>query len=469
MTATPDLLSADADTRPLSFAHRVLGSARIAWSTRDAHSFARRSAEATRVAQESRLRRMVEHAYRTVPFYADSMRTLGITSADIRTADDLAHLPIVARAAIQRDPERFLSRARPKSEYLALRTGGSSGAPCVVYHDPVSALENTGHGERHRSVLARLTGKRRFRVLGIGSPRGSEAELRAFVRRHALVPDVAVAARALRTMAEAPEDIARDLAAIRPDVVLSYGSYLERLAEVLEHGRGSYFLPAVLAYGGDAMSAVGRERIVRGLGIRVWSSYQAVECTKIGFECEHHTGLHVHADLCALRIVDGEGRTVPDGTSGEVVISNLVNRGTVLLNYRLGDQAALSPGACPCGSALPLLGFPEGRIEDWFSVPSGERIYTQRLRALFTDEVDVRRYQIVQESVAAVRVAIVAAESADRAALAARVAGALRAVLGPGVALRIDFVTDLERTALGKVRTIIRRAAAVDQSATPEA
>jgi phenylacetate-CoA ligase len=213
--------SIEAEPRPRPLVYRVVGSARIAWSMRDARSFARRSAEATRAAQERRLRSVVEHAYRTVPFYGDTMRRLGITPEDIQTTEELARLPIVERTAIQRDPERFLSRARPTSDYLALRSGGSSGAPRVVYHDPASALENTGHGERHRTVLRRLTGRWGFRVLAIGSPRGADVEIRAFVRRHALVPGIAVAARAMRTMAERPEDIARDLATIRPDVVLS--------------------------------------------------------------------------------------------------------------------------------------------------------------------------------------------------------------------------------------------------------
>jgi hypothetical protein len=48
-------------------------------------------------------------------------------------------------------------------------------------------------------------------------------------------------------------------------------------------------------------------------------------------------------------------RTPDPRTSGEVVVSNLVNRETVLLNYRLGDVAASLPDRCPCGRSLPLL------------------------------------------------------------------------------------------------------------------
>jgi phenylacetate-CoA ligase len=212
------------------------------------------------------------------------------------------------------------------------------------------------------------------------------------------------------------------------------------------------------------MSPAARARI-GALGATVWSSYQAVECLKIAFECPAGAGLHVHEDLCALRIVDRDGNDVPPGTSGEVVISNLVNRATVLLNYRLGDEATLLATRCGCGSPLPLMSFLEGRVEDWFALPSGERVYTQRLRALLTDERQIWQYQIVQEQPSALRVAIVVADGADRAVLASRVGAAVARVVGPGVAIAVDFVCELERTDAGKVRTVLRRAGA--QGATP--
>jgi phenylacetate-CoA ligase len=372
---------------------RLAGTLRVVAELPRALAFAQRSAEAVARARDARIREVVEHAYRTVPFYADAMRARGMCPADVRDPAGLASLPLVERRDIQREPERFLSRARPKDAHLPLRTGGSSGAPCVVYHDPRSVLENVAHGERHRVFLRALAGKMRPRVLAIASPRGSEEELRAFVRRHALVPGrVAVAGRTLLSMADQPERVARAVRDLRPDVVFSYGSYLERLAQLLEDGApagGRGALPRAFVYGGDAMSAAARTRIQRCLGIRVWSTYQAVEALKIAFECTLARGLHVHADLCDVRIVDRDGRDVPDGETGDVVVSNLVNRGTVLLNYRLGDVSALVRGPCPCGSPLPLLAFPAGRLEDWLETPLGERVYSQRLRAIFTDEAEV--------------------------------------------------------------------------------
>jgi phenylacetate-CoA ligase len=441
-----------------SLARRMLGSVRVARELVASQRLAAADLARVRRAQERRIAHMVAHAAATVPYYRDTLR---LTPDDLRTADDLARLPILERRQLQEDPECFLSRARPRTEYLELRSGGSSGAPRAVQHDPISVLENTAHGERHWAILRRLVGKRRCRTFGVGSPRAADVELRAFARRRALIPGAAVGASRRRSMAERPEDVAREIAATRPDVVRGYGSYLERVAQILEEQHPHDAVPRVFFYGGDAMSPTARARIA-ARGAAVWSSYQAVECLKIAFECPAGAGLHVHADLCALRIVDRDGNDVPVGTSGDVVISNLVNRATVLLNYRLGDEASWLAGPCGCGSPLPLMSFLEGRVEDWFPLPSGERVYTQRLRALFTDEQQIWQYQIVQERSSALRIAIVVADGADRAVLASRVGAAVARVVGPGVAIAVDFVRELERTPSGKVRTVVRRAARQD-------
>jgi phenylacetate-coenzyme A ligase PaaK-like adenylate-forming protein len=79
------------------------------------------------------------------------------------------------------------------------------------------------------------------------------------------------------------------------------------------------------------------------------SNYNAVEAFKIGHFCELRRGYHLFEDLCDLWLAGPDGAPSPSGERGEVVISNLVNRATVLLNYRLGDFARLSPDSCDCG------------------------------------------------------------------------------------------------------------------------
>jgi phenylacetate-CoA ligase len=76
--------------------------------------------------QRSRLTQTVSHAYRHVPHYREAMARLGLDPGDISTAGDLARLPMIQRVDVQRDPERFVSTARPIESHVPLQSGGST-------------------------------------------------------------------------------------------------------------------------------------------------------------------------------------------------------------------------------------------------------------------------------------------------------------------------------------------------------
>ena len=155
-------------------------------------------------------------------------------------------------------------------------------------------------------------------------------------------------------------------------------------------------------------------------------------------------------------MVDPEGRALPEGERGEVLVSDLVNRGTILLNYRLGDLASWLPGPCPCGRKLPLLSFIQGRVADWLETPSGERLHPETLAYVLDVEPGVIRYQAVQSTPARLTVRLVTMPGAAQDVIKQRVEHGFEQLLGPEIATEVQFVADLPRTAGGKVRTVVR-------------
>ena len=139
----------------------------------------------------------------------------------------------------------------------------------------------------------------------------------------------------------------------------------------------SFHRPAIVTYGSDATSPAVRSLITENFGIAVLSGYGSYKAFGLGFECPAYLGFHINVDLYPMRLLDPGGREVPKGEPGEVVICNLVNRGTVLFNYRLGDLAAWLPGPYPCGRRLPLLSFIQRRVADWLQTPSGRCLHPE--------------------------------------------------------------------------------------------
>jgi phenylacetate-CoA ligase len=79
-----------------------------------------------------------------------------------------------------------------------------------------------------------------------------------------------------------------------------------------------------------------------------------------------------------------------------VLISNLVNRATVLLNHPIGDVAALATASCSCGRTLRLLTELEGRVEDALALDDGRFVHPRSVWQALKDDADVLQYQLVQ-------------------------------------------------------------------------
>jgi phenylacetate-CoA ligase len=188
------------------------------------------------------------------------------------------------------------------------------------------------------------------------------------------------------------------------------------------------------------------------VGRRVALSAQAV----VRFFTEQHRGYHLNVDVCPVRVVDDAGRELPGGESGEVVISDLTSRGTVLLNYRLGDVATALPEPCDCGRALPLLSYPQVRRGDWAKRQDGRLIHPALLARPLSLDDEVWGYQIEQLAPGRFAALLLPAAGADGETVRARVRERFASIVGPDVNLEISLVDSLPRTSGGKVKRVVR-------------
>jgi phenylacetate-CoA ligase len=411
--------------------------------------------------QKRQLRATIAHAHEHVPYYRETMRRVGLGPADFQSVGDLARLPLLEREQLQADPEYFASRALPLARYIEVRTSGSMGEPIVFFRHVRGALQRSLGFERMEPMLARLLGTRwKRRDAVIVPPRNWRSNENDAVQVQWLGLHLRARCRNL-SLFDPLEEIARELEGFRPHLVKSYGSLIEALYTHLLAARPNFHRPKAVSYTGDAVSDPMRRVLREELGIAALSIYQAVEAGVIGWQCERQAGHHLNVDLCPIRIVDAEARELPLGEPGEVVVSNLVNRGTVVLNYRLGDLGARLPGQCECGRSLPLLSDVHGRTTDWLESRSGRPIHPQTLRSILRSVDGVRRFQLVQEKPGEVRVITVIAPDAAREAIRSRIVDDIR-TLDASLHAEVEFADSLPRTHGGKVRTILRYEASAE-------
>ncbi len=407
--------------------------------------------------RDRRVRFIVAHAYRHVPYYRETMDRMGLEPDEFRTAADLAKLPLLERSQVLRDPAYFVSRAQPIEKHLQLRSSGSTGSPCTFYLDAHALLLYAATNARSRAAWAPLVGKTAGyrKTMFLSSVGSSGDRVQRFYRDHLRIPPGLRLVRQHLSLLDPPEVNIRHINQFKPDVISCYGSYLAMLFHYLRESGEPFHRPRVLLYTSDALPESARRIICEEFNIPVFSSYEANESYNIGFECEEHCGLHANIDLCHVRIADAEGKTVPNGECGEVVVSNLVNRASVLLNYRLSDVAAMLPDRCPCGRSLPLLTHVQGRGDDWLQLPSGELIHPQAIPSLIKYHPGIWQYQVVQETPVHFHVALVIDDYSERENIREHVREQFCRRFGEQVTVDVEFVDEIERTSAGKVRPVV--------------
>ena len=348
--------------------------------------------------RDRRVRETIRYAAEHVPYYRELFASDAIDPREIRRADDLARLPVVSREDVRADPGRFRSVHPRAQDGLELTSSGTTGVPLTTLHDRRTVLLNVAYGERERAVETAFVGKRlRYTRLQLGSDLQENVDrVRGFISATSFRP---FRPRYVRgSLTDVPARVDELIDTVQPDILLGAGSHLESFFRAAAARKGPRHRPKALLYTWDHMSPGGRKLIEESFGIPVVSKYSAMECLKVGFTCEQRAGFHLHEDLCHLAVVDREGRRLPDGKSGEIVLSNLVNRGTVLLNYRIGDLGRISTALCDCGRNTLVLADLEGRTSEYVTRPDGSIAGPYILTEALNRIPGIVRFQLVQRT-----------------------------------------------------------------------
>ena len=172
---------------------------------------------------------------------------------------------------------------------------------------------------------------------------------------------------------------------LKTTVIAATSSYALLLSEeITKRGlRDQIFLKKGVI-GSERWSETMRQTIRRNLGISLYDICGLTEIygPGIGISCDEENGMHYWDDYIFIEIIDPvTGENVPDGESGEIVITTLVKEGAPLLRFRTHDLSRIIPGECKCGSKYPRLDIISGRSDDMFKI-HGVNLFPSQIEAI---------------------------------------------------------------------------------------
>ena len=410
------------------------------------------SADTTRIL----LKRLLAHCARSVPYYAGLMAGQG-EAYQSAPEEYLAGFPILTRGMLNRHFDQLksgdLSRRRWRYEF----SGGSTGEPVRVIQDQAcwdsqAALEDLGMYWAGREVGEPVV-----------SLWGSERDLLGNVSLKMTALNRLANLTLLNAYHMTPERMRAYLNRLntrRPKLIVAYAQAIYDLALFAEMFGVAVRPQAAILTSASTLHPFMREKIEQVFGCRVFDRYGCREVGSIACECPEHAGLHVFPWGNYVEIVDDEGRPVPPGTEGRILITSLTNYAMPLIRYQIGDRGSLArEGSCPCGRPGQILERISGRLTDDFTTRGGRivpGIYFVHMLGVALNTGAIKKFQVIQEDFDCLRLILVKRDPEADVDLAS-IRAAFERVMGTDLRVEVDYVEDIPPSPSGKYRYTLSR------------
>lgn len=397
--------------------------------------------------QLQRLRATAQWACARCPHWREAARQAGFDPGGMRRAEDLSALPILSKPMLRESGTTLLPEGDAQRGWRRNSSGGSTGTPVQLWQDAnywnqslaAQWFTEGWWGVRPGEASAWIWGADRTL-----SEQGRRERLGAWLRQERQFNAFAVEKEAL-------ERFLRGLAGWQPPLVAGYATALDLCARYLLEHPGIRVRPRAVRSTAEVLGAGQRERIQAAFQAPVYDQYGSREANYLATECAAHRGLHVNTWSRYIELVDGEGKPVPPGVPGRVLVTDLSNRATALLRYENGDVGVWSSGSCTCGREFPLLERILGRQSDFIHTPQGRLIHGEFFTHLFYGHPEVTMFQVVQETLVTLRVEV-AMQQGELRDLALVLEPKIASAMGPEVRIEFRRVTEFDRGTSGKHR-----------------
>ena len=348
--------------------------------------------EKIREIQLSRLQDLCRRVYANVPFYRRSFDEKGIKPADVQSLDDLKFLPFTLKQDMRNNyPYGLFAVPREMIQRIHASSGTTGKATVVGYTKrdiemwaECAARSLAAAGATANDIVQVSYGYGLF-TGGLGAHYGAE-------RLGATV--IPMSGGSTKRQVQLMRDFGATVLCCTP----SYALHLYDAG--LEIGINIKDLPLRLGvFGAEPWTEEMRREIEDKLGITATNIYGLSEIMGPGVSqscAKEQHGMHIWEDHFLPEIIDpATGEVLPEGSTGELVITTLTKQGIPLVRYRTRDITSLNYTPCSCGRTHVRMNRITGRSDDMLII-RGVNVFPSQIESLLLEVQGVSpHYQLI--------------------------------------------------------------------------
>ena len=348
--------------------------------------------EKIREIQLSRLQDLCRRVYANVPFYRRSFDEKGIKPADVQSLDDLKFLPFTLKQDMRNNYPYGLFAVPMEMIQRIHASSGTTGKATVVGYTKrdiemwaeCAARSLAAAGATANDIVQVSYGYGLF-TGGLGAHYGAE-------RLGATV--IPMSGGSTKRQVQLMRDFGATVLCCTP----SYALHLYDAG--LEIGINIKDLPLRLGvFGAEPWTEEMRREIEDKLGITATNIYGLSEIMGPGVSqscAKEQYGMHIWEDHFLPEIIDpATGEVLPEGSTGELVITTLTKQGIPLVRYRTRDITSLNYTPCSCGRTHVRMNRITGRSDDMLII-RGVNVFPSQIESVLVGQPGIGpHYEIV--------------------------------------------------------------------------
>jgi phenylacetate-CoA ligase len=419
--------------------------------------------------QMDEFKRLLEHAYRNVPYYRRLLKERNLTPERFSSLANIRKLPFLTKEIIHKHFQDLIAQNIPRRKIKMVTTGGTSNTESKSYMvttgwtsnpqlkfyiEKTSSLREwafiTTQWERANFRL----GDKRLVLRGTPVDSSTNDGLWAY---DPLAGECRLSIYHLteRNLFKYVEVMRR----FSPDFIHGYPSAVAIVAQFILENKIENLPPlkGVLC-GSEAVIDHQRKLIEKAFKTRLLSWYGQSEKVILAGECETSCCYHVFPEYGITELVDENGKQITEPNRvGELVGTGFMNFAMPFIRYKTGDWASFEADHCQCGRKYPLLKMISARRSTEFLLNRQGNLISAAAINMHDDTYrNARQFQFCQEKPGQLVLKIIkGAQYTEGDSM--RIISKLNEKLRDSMEIKIQLVENLPLTKSGKYRFIDQR------------
>lgn len=404
------------------------------------------TSEQIKLIQSRKLKELLIHCYRNVPFYRDLMYSKGINPINLSGTEILKEFPIIDKSLVLKNHSKFISdNLKSFKGVKTSKTSGSSGQVLSVYTDTRCRSSVWGSFERFytwmnrsdRDIVVNFKGGH---VVNHSFYDIIKKEVLAILNNYYLLD-------AYKMDERDAINYFRWLQKKQPRVILrGYVQNLYDFAKILKNNNLSLSLKGVTTTA-EPLLDIHRNLFEEVFGCDTFDQYGCGEIEGIAYECNYHEGLHITE----------EHVIVESDQENHLIITDLDNHVFPLIRYKNGDIITMATDKCTCERESQLIRKINGRISDEIIGINGNNLHWGFFHHLLIDsgiaeQRNLEKFRVIQNNLQNIEIQLVSLKlSVDEEKLIIK---HIQKALG-NINVQISFHNSIPNEENGKFKAVV--------------